>query len=281
MLGALQLEPGLKVFESGTGTGWTAALMVQYVGDAGLVVSVEYDEALAARAQQNVRQFGGAWAIRQGDGEAGWPQLTAYDVTTATHAVWRIPKAWIDQTRPGGLLCAPVAVSDGGLDLFVRLTVREDGSASGPVLFPLAFMRSRSTEVRPPDSGWADDAAREGTTGLDLPAILEDGLPWVLRIAIPGITITGPQVEDGDDCVWLSLPDGSWAVAYVPAGKPWEDVVVEQHGPRSVWTEAEAAWAQWQAAGEPELDGYGLTVEADGTHRWWIGDEDETVIVLP
>lgn len=289
MLGALRLEPGMRVFESGAGTGWTATLM-SMAADRGVgsgVDSVEYDPRLAHRAALNadralalVGRAGRAPRIFPGDGEAGSRAGATYDVTTATHAVWRIPKAWIDQTRPGGLLCIPLAVSESGLDVFVRLTVHGDGSASGPVLFPLAFMRSR-TEAREPGAGWAEDDAREGTTDLNLPAILADERAWVLRLAVPGITITGPAVEDGDDCVWLSLPDGSWAVGYVPFGKPWEDVTVEQHGPQNVWTLAEAAWSAWEAAEQPGMDEYGLTVTADGEHRLWCREPGNVVAALP
>lgn len=285
MLGALQLKPGMRVFESGTGSGWTAALM-SMVADTGVgsgVDSVEYDPRLAHQAALNADRVllqagrsGRAPNIFPGDGEAGGGWRGPYDVTTATHAVWRIPKPWIDQTRPGGLLCAPVAVSETGLDLFVRLTVHGDGSASGPVLFPLAFMRSRS-EPRPPAAEWAGDEARESATDLNLPAILADEQVSVLRLAIPGLTITGPAVEDGDDCVWLSTPDGSWAVGYVPQGTPWEGAVVEQHGPADVWSLAEAAWARWESAGQPGLDEYGLTVTARNEHRLWCKSPDMVV----
>lgn len=280
MLGALQLEHGHNVLESGTGCGWTAALMGAYLRHGGSVTSVEYDQALAAAARQNIDRVVNNAFVRAGDGEAGWPLRAPYDRVSATHSLWRIPKAWIDQTRPGGLVCVPLAVSESGLDVFVRLTVHGDGSASGPVLFPLAFMRSRS-EARKPDAGWADDKARPGTTSLDLPAILADEQAWVLRLAVPGITITGPAVEDGDDCVWLSLPDGSWAVGYVPSGKPWEDATVEQHGPRSVWTLAESAWAAWEAAGCPGMDEYGLAVTAGGKHRLWCREPGNVVAALP
>lgn len=295
MLGALDLKPGMRVFESGAGCGWTATLMSVITDrDAGGrrrwrygVDSVEYDPLLAAqgavnagRALMRIGRPGWGPSIRSGDGEAGIGGRPSYDATTATHAVWRIPGAWIDQTRPGGLVCAPLAVSDNGLDVFVRLTVRGDGSASGRVKFPLAFMRSR-TAPAPPPAGWAEDEAREDTTDLDLPAIITDEHAWVLQLAIPGITITGPTTEDGDDCVWLSLPDGSRAVAYVPQGKPWTDATVEQYGPQDVWTIAEDVWAHWQDAGRPEMDEFGLTVEADGTHRLWMGEPGNVVTVLP
>jgi protein-L-isoaspartate O-methyltransferase len=296
MLGVLDLKPGMRVFESGAGCGWTATLMsVITDSDTGGrrrwrygVDSVEYDPLLAAQAAVNagraltrIGRPGWGPSIRSGDGEAGIGGRPSYDATTATHAVRRIPGAWIDQTRPGGLVCAPLAVSDNGLDVFVRLTVRGDGSASGRVKFPLAFMRSRSEPGSAHTAELADDEAREGTTSLDIPAILADEHLWVLHLAIPHLTVTGPTTEDGDDCVWLSLPDGSRAVGYVPQGKPWTDATVEQHGPQDVWTIAEDVWAHWLDAGRPGMDEFGLTVEADGTHKLWMGEPGNVVTVLP
>ena len=289
MLGALDLKPGMRVFESGTGTGWTAALM-SMMTDRGVgsgVDSVEYDPRLAIQASINVERVlreapwrGRAVSISPGDGEAGGGWRGPYDVTTATHAVRRIPPAWIAQTRPGGLVCAPLSVSADGLDLYVKLIVDRAGGASGKVLFPLAFMRSR-TALKQAAAAWVDDEDRTGTTSLDLPAILAAKQAWVLQLGVPGITITGPAEEDGDECVWLSLADGSWAVGYTPVGEPWESAIVEQHGPTDVWAAAESAWAFWNAAGRRPLDEYGLSVAPDGVHKLWMGKPGNVVSVLP
>lgn len=283
MLGALDLDDGMKVFESGTGTGWTAGLMARRVGPAGTVVTVEYDPGLAATAAANLDALhdpGLAYAIAVGDGEAGKPGLAPFDRVSATHSVRRIPPAWTQQTKPGGLVCAPLKVGAPDLDVYVALKVGKDGSAEGWVRFPVDFMASRAA-VQSAEVKQADDEGRTSTTNLDLPAIVRANELWPLRLAIPGLTVTGPVVEDGDDTVWLQTPDGSWAVAYVPQGAPWDGAVVEQHGPVDVWTAAEAAWAFWNASGRPGLDEYGLTVAPDGTHRLWAREPQNVVSVLP
>jgi hypothetical protein len=166
------------------------------------------------------------------------------------------------------------------LDLYVRLTVGEDGSAGGAVMFPVDFMASR-TMPPPAAVKLAEDESRDSTTDLDLPAIIAAKELWPMRLAVPGLTVEGPRVEDGDECVWLQTPDGSWAVVYVPAGAPWRSAVVEQHGPTNVWTAAETGWASWEAAGRPGLDEYGVTITADGEHRIWCGKPGNMVSVLP
>src|SRR5207302_9348692 len=51
MLEALQLGPGMRVLEIGTGTGYNAALLAHIVGDPHKIFTVEIDAALARRAQ--------------------------------------------------------------------------------------------------------------------------------------------------------------------------------------------------------------------------------------
>lgn len=279
MLGALQVKDGMRVLESGAGSGWTSCLLAARLGDEN-VVSIEVDAGLASQARANAKRVGRWPAILVGDGLAGHPGGTLYDRVSATHAVTRIPSAWIGQTRPGGLVCAPLFIAR-GFDALVVLTVAGDGSASGPVLLPVAFMGSRTG---PDASGQprtlADGPGRTAETTLDLPAIVAARELWVLQLALPGLEASGPLLEDGDDTVWLTTPDGSWAVAYVPQGASWDHGTVEQFGPRDIWTIAEDAYAAWNAAGQPDLDRYGVTVEADGTHRIWLDEPGNEVAVM-
>lgn len=278
MLDGLDLKPGMRLLESGAGTGWTAALAYHRLAPDGVVVSIEYDRQLAKEAQNRAFDVGAYPVVRAGDGMAGAPDMAPFDRVSATHAVARIPRAWIGQTRPGGLVCAPLLIAD-QFDVFVRLEVAEDGSASGPILFPLSFMGDRAAPP-PAVQDRVDDMGRETTGTLDVPRILTGRRFWVLQLAVPGLTVTGPLVEDGDDTVWLLLPDGSWAVGWVPQGAPWDGCTIVQYGPRDVWTLAEQAWARWENAGRPALDDFGLTVTADGVHRVWMREPGDVIAEL-
>ena len=52
MLEQLDLQPGHKVLEIGTGPGYNAALMAHIVGEAGQVVTVEIDQDLTDAARE-------------------------------------------------------------------------------------------------------------------------------------------------------------------------------------------------------------------------------------
>jgi protein-L-isoaspartate O-methyltransferase len=279
MLGALGVTDGMRVLESGTGSGWTSCLLAARLGDEN-VVSVEVDGGLAPQARINAKRVGRWPAILVGDGLAGYPPGAPYDRVSATHAVTRIPAAWIGQTVPGGIVAAPLYIA-AGVDVLVALTVAGDGSAAGPILLPVAFMGSRTG----PDSTGrvrtlADGPGRDRSGVLDVPAVAEAQEMWVLRLAVPGLEVTGPLLVDGDDTVWLTAPDGSWAVAYVPQGASWDSSTVEEHGPRDVWAIAEDAYNGWTTAGQPTLDRYGVTVEANGTHLIWLDDPGRVVTLM-
>ena len=56
MLELSELEPGHRVLEIGTGTGYNAALLASLVGSEGRVVTVELEEDLALAARERLRQ---------------------------------------------------------------------------------------------------------------------------------------------------------------------------------------------------------------------------------
>lgn len=107
MLDALDVRPDQWVLEIGTGTGWNAALLCELVGDADRVTTVEVDPVLAERARGALEDAGYRTRVVTGDGAAGFPALAPYDRIIATCTVRDIPRAWLAQTRDGGLIVAP------------------------------------------------------------------------------------------------------------------------------------------------------------------------------
>ena len=120
MLDLLELEPGDRVLEIGTGCGYHAALTAAIVGPAN-VFSVEYHAALAREARATLAELGyGDVSIRVGDGREGWPAHAPYDAAYLTCAPEAIPEPAVAQV-PDGVVLAPVG---GGRQHLVRLRRR-------------------------------------------------------------------------------------------------------------------------------------------------------------
>ncbi|MFW3464253.1 protein-L-isoaspartate O-methyltransferase family protein [Streptomyces microflavus] len=67
----------------------------------------EVDPGIAAQARRNLDELGLDPLVITDDGEQGHPAAGPYDRIVATASVRRIPRAWLDQLRPGGVLLAP------------------------------------------------------------------------------------------------------------------------------------------------------------------------------
>lgn len=112
MLELLGLEPGQKVLDIGTGSGWQAALLAEVVGPEGLVVSVERIQSLSDQARQNLLKFHfNNIKLVIGDGNLGWEEGAPYDRIVAAASGQEIPLAWQEQLKVGGIMVAPVGES--------------------------------------------------------------------------------------------------------------------------------------------------------------------------
>ena len=125
MVDKLDLSPGDRILEIGTGCGYHAAVTAEVVGPEN-VYSVEYHDDLAREAETNLDATGyGAVSIRAGDGKEGWPEYAPYDRAYLTCAAEEFPDAVVDQVRPGGVVLAPIGTRSQRL---VRAEKRSDGS---------------------------------------------------------------------------------------------------------------------------------------------------------
>jgi protein-L-isoaspartate O-methyltransferase len=273
MLGDLDVHDGHRVMEIGTGRGWNAALLAHRVGPRNLV-TVEYDEAVAEEARETLPEAGYAPLVVTGDGRDGFANRATYDRVIATCSVGEIPPAWVEQTVSGGVIVAPWGPLYGG-EAIARLTVHEDGTASGRFTRSSAFMRLRQQRPDLPahdaflnSQKWPAGGARSTTTLS--PA---DVGGWVQQFAI-GLRVkeafwSVERYDDGSYTLWTYSTDtNSWASAdYEPEASTFD---VVQSGPRKLWDETEAAYRWWESKGRPGLERFGLTVTADGSHVAWL-----------
>ncbi|WP_405613985.1 methyltransferase domain-containing protein [Streptomyces sp. NBC_01508] len=268
MLDILAVADGMTVLEVGTGTGYNAALLAARLGDEH-VVSVEMDPRLADTARARLKDAGCAPTVITGDGGQGCPARAPYDRVIATYALHAVPYGLVEQTAPGGVIVLPWGT---GLynGVLLRLTVGEDGTASGPVVGDCSFMWNRQeAPERDVMATVRNQAAATATrTGLDPRDVFGDeNAAFTAGVLVPDCRYTVGHGPDGEFTVWLAdRTTGSWAcVDYVPGATEYAG---HQHGPRRLWSEVESAYGRWQNAGSPERTRYGLTVTPTGQHLW-------------
>ena len=130
----LALEPGDRVLEIGTGSGYQAAILARL---AARVYTIEIIPALAARAKETLAEVGAANVeVFTGDGYRGLPDLAPFDAILVTAAPSEVPQPLLDQLAMGGRLVAPV----GNFDQELRLLERTPHGVSTKILYPVRFV---------------------------------------------------------------------------------------------------------------------------------------------
>jgi protein-L-isoaspartate(D-aspartate) O-methyltransferase len=106
MTEALGVEPGDKVLEVGTGSGYQAAILAEMDTE---VYTVEVVAELQAQAKETLAELGYENVhYRVGDGREGWPEHAPYDGIIVTAAPPQIPNPLVEQLADGGRLVIPV-----------------------------------------------------------------------------------------------------------------------------------------------------------------------------
>lgn len=103
----LQLKPGEKVLEIGTGSGFQAAIL----GAMGArVFSVERHLELYSRAKNLLGKINERIILHFGDGFQGFEKYAPYDKIIVTCGAPEIPNALLQQLKPEGIMVIPVGI---------------------------------------------------------------------------------------------------------------------------------------------------------------------------
>ncbi|GGZ93038.1 protein-L-isoaspartate O-methyltransferase family protein [Streptomyces bluensis] len=264
LLQELDLEPGQRVLDIGTGTAVTAAVACFVSSDA-RVVTIDIDYHVTSAAAAHLADLGYRPTVVTGDGEAGWLDRAPYDRMLISFAVPRVPRALVEQLAPQGLLLATVGTSSPSWPGLAVITKTAQGRVEGEL---------RAVEFGH-RAGWGRDrlflsaafraqmATAEGVTvrGHRLPPPPEARGFWLaLDHLRPGLVR-----NFGAEHLQIGAPEcGSW-VRMSPNGDGMCSVTA--FGPRAIWHEIEQIAARWQAAGEP--DAYRIEFYADGK-QWAV-----------
>jgi protein-L-isoaspartate(D-aspartate) O-methyltransferase len=101
----LELKPGMKVLEIGTGSGYQAAVLCEMGVK---VFSVERIRPHHQKAAKLLEELGYKVRLKWGDGSMGWSQYAPYDRILVTAASPSVPEALKKQLAVGGKLIIPV-----------------------------------------------------------------------------------------------------------------------------------------------------------------------------
>ena len=105
----VQAEPGDRILEIGTGSGYQAAVAAELVSE---VYSIEIIPELALSAADRLERLGVSnVVVRAGDGYLGWPEYAPFDGILVTAGAEHIPEPLVEQLKPGARMIIPVGDS--------------------------------------------------------------------------------------------------------------------------------------------------------------------------
>lgn len=137
MTQALQVEPGMRVLEIGTGSGYQTAVLAELGAD---VFTIERHEDLSFAAEAVIDRlgYGDRVAMLVDDGTLGWPEEAPFDRILVTAAGPRIPAVYWEQLEEDGRMVIPVGGHREGQQLI--LAAKRGGIHVEEVLLNVSFV---------------------------------------------------------------------------------------------------------------------------------------------
>ncbi len=149
MTEAIDPQPGDRVLEIGTGSGYQAAILSPLVRD---VYTIEIVEPLSRRATRTLKRLRyDNVHTRAGDGYLGWPEVAPFDKIIVTCSPEKVPQPLVDQLRDDGLMIIPVGERyQQTLYLMRKVDGELKSEALRPTLFvPMTGEAEEKREVKP------------------------------------------------------------------------------------------------------------------------------------
>ena len=138
----LQLNPGDKVLEIGTGSGYQAAVLSALGAK---VFTIETVLPLLKDALKVLKILDNDIQCFHGDGTLGLPSHAPYDAIIVTAGAPEVPKNLIDQLKPGGKMVIPIGDKPDSQTMF-RFTKNGNGQLQKESFGPFRFVPLKGKE---------------------------------------------------------------------------------------------------------------------------------------
>lgn len=109
MLRLLDVRPGHRVLDVGSGSGWSTAILARLVGDSGWVLGVELEEPLVERSSKALERMPTVQVRVATPGSLGAPEDGPFDRILVSAGTGQVPQELVDQLTPDGALVLPLA----------------------------------------------------------------------------------------------------------------------------------------------------------------------------
>jgi protein-L-isoaspartate(D-aspartate) O-methyltransferase len=149
MTQSLDLQPGDKVLEIGTGSGYQAAVLAEIVKE---VYSIEIVSSLARDAKKRLKRLGYEnITTKLGDGYKGWAEHAPFDKIIVTCSPENVPKPLVEQLKEGGKMIVPLGERyQQVFHLFEKKNGRLVQTKLIPTLFvPMTGLSEKQRDVKP------------------------------------------------------------------------------------------------------------------------------------
>lgn len=115
MLELLNPQPGEKILDIGSGSGWTSALLGEIVGDQGKIIALEIIPELKEFGKKNAAKYNflkkKIISFVSADGSNGYKKEAPFDKILASASAEKLPLAWKEQLKAGGRIVTPIGSS--------------------------------------------------------------------------------------------------------------------------------------------------------------------------
>jgi protein-L-isoaspartate(D-aspartate) O-methyltransferase len=280
MLEALSVQPGQRVLEIGTGTGYHAALLAELVGPTGQVWTVELEEELACQARVRLQAagYGERVQVVAADGWQGYAPAAPYERLIATASVPGVPRRWVEQLTPAGRLVAEVRGELAGGLLVLERAQHGSGARGRFLPPPLHFMPLQPTPQGSPLTRryllLRQQPLRETAVVQEdpFPQVLQEPsfrfwLQWWLPTAflrvhrLPGSgqpAVCLVERASATLALFEQQTEGNWRL--------------QVYGPRPLWRELQEAYGAWEQAGRPDQEAYEVELNEQEGQGWqgWL-----------